>query len=134
MSKDNIVKTSFRVRYAETDAMGVVYHTNYIVWFEVGRGEYMRQRGGDYAEVEREGCFFAVSEVYCRYVAPARYGDLVTVRTWIEEVKSRGLTFVYEVVMAETGQTLVTGWTRHVCVDRQGRVRAIPEWLREKMQ
>jgi len=130
MGRHQIVETDLRVRYAETDAMGIVYHGHYIVWFEVGRGEYMRQQGGDYAEFEAQGYYLPVIELDARFLAPARYGDLVTVRTWVEEMRSRGVTFAYEVVMRETGQTLATGHTRHVCVDREGQVRRLPQKLR----
>ncbi len=134
MSERRVVEAEIRVRYAETDAMGVVYHANYIVWFEVGRGEYMRQIGGDYTEYEIQGLFLPVSEVHARFIAPARYGDLVRVRTWVEEVRSRGLTFAYEVVNVENGQTLARGWTKHVCVDGEGRVRTLPRELREMLK
>ena len=134
MSKDYAVETTLRVRYAETDAMGVVYHTNYIVWFEVGRGEYMRQQGSDYAHVEDQGYYLPVVEVQARYLAPARYADLVRVRTWVEEARSRQVTFAYEVVMAETGQLLATGRTKHVCVDKEGAIRTIPQEIREMLK
>jgi len=132
MAKDReVVETTVRVRYAETDAMGVVYHTNYLIWFEVGRGEYMRRRGGDYANFEAQGFYLPVSEVDVRFIAPARYGDLVTIRTWVEELRSRSLTLTYEAVMQETGQVLVTGHTRHICTDRRGLVKVIPREMRE---
>lgn len=131
MTKGRVVETTVRVRYAETDAMGVVYHTNYLIWFEVGRGEYMRQKGGDYADFEAQGFYLPVSEVDARFIAPARYGDLILIRTWTEELRSRSLTFTYEVVMQETGQVLVTGRTRHICTDREGRVKMIPKEIRE---
>jgi len=131
MSEKRIVETALRVRYAETDAMGIVYHANYIVWFEVGRGEYMRQMGGNYAEWEAQGIFLPVAEVWARFPAPTRYGDVVKVRTWVEEVRSRGVTFDYEV--AKDDQILTTGWTKHVCVDAEGRVRTLPPRLREML-
>ncbi len=136
MSRGHVIETTLRVRYAETDAMGIVYHTNYIVWFEVGRGEFMWQQGGDYAHFEDQGYYLPVIEVQARYLAPARYGDLVTVRTWVEETRSRQVTFAYEVVMAEaasaseTGQLLATGRTKHVCVDEEGTIRRIPQAMR----
>jgi acyl-CoA thioester hydrolase len=133
MSTDYIVEATLRVRYAETDAMGIVYHTNYIVWFEVGRGEYMRQQGGDYAHFEAQGYYLPVIEVQARYLAPARYGDLVTVRTRVEEVRSRQVTFAYEVVMAETGQLLATGQTKHVGVNEEGAIKTIPQEVREML-
>ena len=132
MAEDReVVETTVRVRYAETDAMGVVYHTNYLIWFEVGRGEYMRQKGGDYAAFEAQGFYLPVSEVDARFIAPARYGDLVTIRTWVEELRSRSLTLAYEAVMQETGQVLVTGYTRHICTDREGLIKVIPREMME---
>lgn len=130
MSRELIIETTLRVRYAETDAMGVVYHTNYIVWFEVGRGEYFWQQGMSYADWERQGIYFPVSEVRARFLAPARYGDLVIVRTWVQTMRSREATFPYEVLMGERGQRLVTGWTKHLCVNGEGQVIAIPSSLR----
>ncbi|MFQ6057545.1 MAG: acyl-CoA thioesterase [Anaerolineae bacterium] len=134
MDRHRIVETDLRVRYAETDTMGVVHHANYIIWFEVGRGEYMRQQGNDYAEFEAQGYYLPVTELDARFLAPARYDDLVTVRTWVQEARSRGVTFAYEVVMKETGQTLATGHTRHLCVDGEGRVRLLPQELRELLR
>ena len=123
-------ETSFRVRYAETDAAGITYHANYIVWFEVGRGDYLWQQGRSYAELEAEGYVLPVTEVSARYLAPCRYGDMVTVRTWAERLRSRQITFAYEIVDA-AGKTLCTGHTVHICTDREGRVRALPGWIRE---
>jgi acyl-CoA thioester hydrolase len=126
-----VSESQLRVRYAETDAMGVVYHTNYLVWFEVGRGDYMRQLGLDYASVEESGHFLAVSEAGARYIASARYSDLVAVRTWVDDVRSRTMTFRYEVRMTATDQLLVTGFTRHICVDRDGKVTSLPPAVRD---
>ncbi len=127
MDQTRIIETTLRVRYAETDAMGVVYHANYLVWFEAGRGDYFRALGNDYGQWERRGYLLPVSEAYARFEAPARYGDLVTVRTSVDQVRSRGLTLGYEVVHAESQQRLASGWTRHICVDREGKVRRLPE-------
>lgn len=126
-----VVETTLRVRYAETDAMGIVYHANYLVWFEVGRGEYFRQLGVSYEEVEERGCLFPLSEAYARYAAPARYGEMVLIRTRIKETRSRRVTFAYEVMSQATGEALATGWTKHLCVDRQGQVQRIPDFLRQ---
>ena len=138
MSDRRIVETTFPVRYAETDQMQIVHHANYIVWMEEGRSEFtrlccapgVRASGADYAEVERGGHLFAVTGVQVRYLASAHYGERVTVRTWIEELRSRTLTFGYEIVNTETGTLLVTGQSGHVCIDRQGRVTRIPEVIR----
>ena len=124
MSDKDVVETTLRVRYAETDAMGIVYHTNYIIWFEVGRGEYMRQRGrGYHNDFEAAGFYLPVVEVDARFVSPARYDDEVVIRTSVQELRSRSVTLYYEVVMKETGQLLVTGHTKHICTDREGRIR-----------
>lgn len=120
------VETSFHVRYAETDQMGVAHHSAYVVWMEEGRSAYMRAMGSDYAEIERSGYFFAVTELYVRYLAPAHYGERITVRTRLEDIRSRGLTFAYEVLLADTGRLLATGQSKHVCIDRAGRVTTIP--------
>ncbi len=130
LGQPKIIETSFRVRYAETDAAGITYHASYIVWFEVGRGEYMWQQGGNYAEMEAQGFSLPVTEVTARYLAPSRYSDIVTVRTWVEELKSRQVTFGYA-VLAEDGRTLCTGRSVHVCTDHDGRVRVFPAWVRE---
>ncbi len=127
MSDNRIIETTLRVRYAETDAMGVVYHANYLVWFEVGRGDYFRALHQDYGEWEKMGYLLPVSEAYARYQAPASFGDLITVRTWLKESRSRSLTLGYKVCHASSQRSLVTGWTKHICVDRQGNARRLPE-------
>jgi acyl-CoA thioester hydrolase len=129
-----VIETTFRVRYAETDASGVVYHSHYIVWFELGRGEWFWQQGRDYHhDVEERGFDWPVTELSARYIAPARYGDLVTVRTWLKQVRSREFTIAYEVLNAETRQKLCEGWTKHLNVDAHWRVVALPPDLRELM-
>jgi acyl-CoA thioester hydrolase len=91
----------------------------------------MRQSGADYAEMERGGYFFAVTGIEVRYLAPAHYGERVTVRTWVEELRSRQLVFGYEIVNAQNGTLLVTGKSELVCTDRQGQVTRIPEVWRK---
>jgi acyl-CoA thioester hydrolase len=127
MDPNLVVETRLRVRYAETDAMGVVYHANYLIWFEVGRGDYFRALGQDYGEWEQHGYLLPVSEAYARYHASARYGDPVLVRTWVKEIRSRSITLGYEACHAESGQRLTTGWTKHISVDREGHVVRLPE-------
>ncbi|GAB4513108.1 MAG: thioesterase family protein [Anaerolineae bacterium] len=126
---DLYVDTAFHVRYAETDAMGIVHHASYIVWFEEGRSAYMRACGLPYSEVERRGFYFTVAEVRARFLVPARYDDRVIVRTRLADLRSRGLTFAYEIRRAADDVLLVTGETRHICIDRTGAVRRIPEEL-----
>jgi acyl-CoA thioester hydrolase len=131
MTHRRTVETTFRVRYAETDQSGAVYNANYLVWFEVARGEFFWQRGGDYAQMfEARGLYLVISEAHLRYLAPARYGDRVTIRAWVSEIKSRGLTVEYLVANAETQAKLCEGWTRAVCIDRAGRATRLPDDLR----
>jgi acyl-CoA thioester hydrolase len=124
----------FRVRYAETDQMGVVYHTNYLVWCEVGRTDFIRARGMSYAAIERAGIGLAVSELSARFHGAARYDDLVRVRTTLAEVRSRGITFDYLITRAESGERLVSARTALVSIDKSGRLVALPPNVRELFQ
>lgn len=121
-----IAETSFHVRYVETDAMQIVHHTSYIVYFEEGRSAYARQRGGDYAAFEATGRYLAVAEMHARYVKPARYGQMLTIRCWISELKSRTVRFEYEILNTETHEVLVTGYSKHICINREGQVAILP--------
>ncbi|HXT15905.1 MAG TPA: thioesterase family protein [Gemmatimonadaceae bacterium] len=116
----------FRVRYAETDRMGVVYHANYLVWCEVGRTDFIRARGMSYADIERAGIGLAVSDLSARFHGAARYDDLIRVRTTLAEVRSRGITFDYLITRADSGERLVTARTALVSIDTQGRLVALP--------
>ena len=118
------------MRYAETDAQGIVHHAAYIVYFEEGRSEYIRQRGSSYAEFERSGYFLAVTEIQARYIKAAHYDDLLTVRCWVAKARSRSLKFEYEIIQTETGDKLLTGSTTHICLNREGEISRIPkQWL-----
>ena len=121
----------FRVRYAETDQMGVVYHANYLVWCEMGRTDFIRQLGVSYAELERNGVSLAVSELSARFHAAARYDDLIRVHTILADVRSRMIVFEYVVSNAETGQRLVSARTTLVSLDRSGRPISLPVAVRE---
>jgi acyl-CoA thioester hydrolase len=126
-----IAESTFYVRYAETDAMGVVHHGSYVVYFEEGRSSYARQRGSDYANFERTGYYLIVSELNVRYLKPAYYGQLLAVHCWIDELKSRGLTFSYEISRVEDNNIIVTGSTRHICITHDGQIARLPEeWRR----
>ncbi|MFB3814229.1 MAG: acyl-CoA thioesterase [Terriglobales bacterium] len=120
-------ETQLRVRYAETDQMGVVYHSNFIIWFEVGRVEALRQLGFAYKQMERDGCHLPVVEVRCRYKAPARYDDVITVRTTIRNVRSGMVHFHYEVLRQEDASLLAEGETVHFVIGDDGNKRALPE-------
>ena len=122
------VETRVRVRYAETDQMGVVYHANYIVWMEVGRVEFFRAHGLRYRDLEREGgVLLAVAEVQCRYRSPALYDDEVTIRTRMSEVNPRMLRLEYDLISVEDGRLLATGYTRHVFCGTDRKPRRLPE-------
>ncbi|MFV0388301.1 MAG: acyl-CoA thioesterase [Pyrinomonadaceae bacterium] len=122
---DNV---KIRVRYAETDQMGIVHHSNYYVWFEFGRSEFCRTRGFSYQEMEAEdGLMMVVAETNCRYVAPAKYDELITVRTRISDLRSRGLTFEYEIFREADDKRLAFGTTKHVITDSNKRVTRLPE-------
>jgi len=120
-------ETRLRVRYAETDQMGVVYYANYLIWMEVGRAELCRACGFEYSVMEREdGVCLAVAEANCRYKFPARYDEEVVVKSWIEEANGRMVTFAYEMRQAEGDRVLATGFTRHVFVDREMQRSRMP--------
>jgi acyl-CoA thioester hydrolase len=117
-----------RVRYAETDQMGVVYHANHFIWFEVGRVELLRQLGFSYRDMEQDdGCFIAVVDARCRYKAPARYDDEVIVRTHLKNVRDSLVQFGYELLRAGDGLLLAEGETTHIVTDSAMKVRTIPD-------
>ena len=123
--------TTVRVRYAETDQMGVVYHANYLIWFEVGRVELMRALGVEYKRMETEDdCHIVVTEVSCRYLASARYDEVLRVRTRIVDSRSRMIRFGYEVFRDSDSQLLATGETLHVICGSNGRPKQLPEKYR----
>lgn len=119
-----VVESKVSVRYAETDAQRVVYHANYLVWFEVGRTDYCEAAGYPYPRMEVDGVFIAVIEASARFRKPARYGDIVTVRTRFGGMRSRGCTFRYEVVLPD-GSVAAEGETHHVFIDANGRPRRV---------
>jgi acyl-CoA thioester hydrolase len=120
----------FRVRYAETDQMQVVYHSNYLVWCEIGRTEFIRALGTPYAELERRNVTLAVVEASLRFHAPARYDNLIRVSTTIAEVRSRTLTFDYLITNAETGERFVSATTKLASLTKDSRLTTIPDDLR----
>jgi acyl-CoA thioester hydrolase len=122
--------TELRVRYAETDRMGIVYYANYLVWCEVGRVEFMRALGGSYADLEAQGYGLAVAEARVRYLAPARFDDTVRIETILVGVRSRAVSFDYVVSNAETGVRLATAHTALVSIDSGGRPTALPPQFR----
>ena len=122
--------SELRVRYAETDQMGVVYHANYLVWCEIGRTDFIRELGTPYAQLERDGVKLAVSEAALRFRASARYDDTVRVYTHLQSVRSRSLTFAYRIRNAASGLLLVSATTELVSVSGAGQVVSLPQALR----
>jgi acyl-CoA thioester hydrolase len=120
----------FRVRYAETDQMGVVYHTNYLVWCEVGRTDFIRARGMSYADMERAGIGLAVSEITARFHAAARYDDVIRVRTTLTQARSRRVVFDYVITNADSGVRLVSASTALISIDPSGRPVSLPAGMR----
>ena len=125
------IDVRLRVRYAETDQMGIVYHANYLVWMEIGRVEYCRAAGIVYRDLERdEGILLTVVEASCRYSSPALYDEEVTIRTWVAEAHSRMVRFGYQMVEAEANRRLATGETKHIFCNRDRKPIKLPEKYR----
>lgn len=131
---DDVTTVDLRVRYAETDQMGVAYHTHYLVWCEVARTDHMRHRGVTYRELEEEGLRLAVVEAYLRYRAPARYDDLLSVRCWVRDLASRQVTFGYAIDRPADGSLLATAYTALMALDRAHRMSSIPGPVRARLK
>ncbi|MBK9153812.1 MAG: acyl-CoA thioesterase [Chloracidobacterium sp.] len=127
-------ETEIRVRYAETDKMGIVHHSNYLIWFEAGRSDLCRARGFSYKEMEEnDNALMVVAETYCRYKSPAFYEDILMIRTRVAEIRSRSIRFVYEIFRPSDGTLLAEGETLHLVTDQNKKVRQIPETYRERL-
>ena len=116
----------YRVRYGDTDKLGISYYANYFVWFEAARTEYFRALGLPYTECEKKGYFLPVVETSARYLAPSTYDDLLIIRTSVSEIKASSMRFEYEVRNKQTGKLLATGFSTHVFVDRGMRPARVP--------
>ena len=124
----SVNNTRIRVRYAETDQMGVVYHANHFIWFEVGRVELLRQLGFSYKEMEADdNCFIAVVDARCRYKLPAHYDDEIIVRTWLKNIRESVIHFGYELLRASDRTLLAEGETTHIVADSEMRKTTLPE-------
>lgn len=126
-------RTETRVTYAETDAMGIVYYAHYLRWFEIGRTEFMRSLGIAYKEMEAQGTFLPVSEVFCKYHGSARYDDVLIIETSVDFLKRASLQFAYRILRKADGTELVTGSTLHAFVDQEGKIVKVPPTLRAKL-
>jgi acyl-CoA thioester hydrolase len=126
----HVHETELRVRYVETDAAGIVHHAAFVAWLEVGRVEWLRAEGVEYLGLERAGYSLPVVELFLRYVAPARFDDLLRVRVALADARSRSVTFAYEVLTAsEPARQLANGHSKHICLF-EGRVAPMPAELR----
>jgi len=122
-----------RVTYAETDAMGVVYHANYLRWLEMGRTEFMRNLGISYKEMEDHGAHLPVSEVFCKYHASAKYDDLLTIETSVDFLRRASIQFAYRIFRKGEGTLLVSGTTLHAFTNREGKIIRVPVPLKKKL-
>ena len=121
-------ESRIRVRYAETDQMGVVYHANHFIWFEVGRVELLRQLGFSYKDMEQQdNCFIAVVDARCRYKSPARYDDEIIVKTWLKNIRESVIHFGYELRRVDDGSLIAEGETTHIVADAHMRKTVLPE-------
>ncbi|MGD0133457.1 MAG: thioesterase family protein [Bryobacteraceae bacterium] len=121
-------ETRFRVRYAETDQMGVVYYANYLIWMELGRAEYCRAAGFRYRDMEAgDGVLLAVVEAHCRYLHPARYDEEIAVKTWVAKANLRMVLFEYEIREAGSGRALASGATKHMFLGPDMRPVKLPK-------
>ena len=128
-------ETRLRVRYAETDQASVVYHSNYLVWFEVGRVELCRDYGFNYRDMETEAdAYLPVTELRVKYRIPAKYDDEILIRTKVIELRSRAIKFAYEVIRLIDGALLAEGETHHIVMNKEGRARAFPPRYAELMR
>ncbi len=126
MTEEN-VDIEVRVRYAETDKMGVAYYANYFIWFEIGRSEYCRRKGFSYADLEALGYILVVTDARCRYRGPARYDEAITVRTQLREINRRMVTFGYQLFRLGNQEILAEGETRHLSIGPDGRSKSLPK-------
>jgi acyl-CoA thioester hydrolase len=117
-----------RVRYQETDAMGVLHHANYFTYFEMGRTELLRANGAEYRQIEQDGTFMVIVRIGCTYKRPARYDDMLTLRTRTARVSAAKIEHEYELLRGD--ELLAEAHSTLACVDREGRVQRVPEWMR----
>ncbi len=127
-------ETTYRVIYGDTDNMGVAYHANYLRWFEIGRTELIRSWGVTYKEIEARGIFLPVSEAHCKFVTPARYDDVLIIQTTLDTTLRAGMKFDYEILDENSRETLALGYTKHACLNGEGRVVRPPRFLKKMIE
>jgi acyl-CoA thioester hydrolase len=117
-----VSETTVRVTYGDTDQMGFAYYANYLVWFEIGRTEFLREAGYTYKQLEERNIFLPVCSCSCEYKSPARYDDLLLIRTCVAKLTRASMTFAYEIYRRETNELLATGETKHAFINRDGKI------------
>jgi acyl-CoA thioester hydrolase len=130
---ETVAPLDIPVRFAETDAMGIVHHSNYVIWFEAGRIAWMDAVGMPYREVADGGNHFSVTGVQVEYRSPSRFGDTVRVSTRLTELRSRKVSFAYEIRAINDNRLLVSGGSQHICVDLEGRMAKIPTSVYQRL-
>ena len=128
-----IHKTKCRVIYGDTDKMGIAYHANYLRWFEIGRTELFRFFSLPYKEIEAKGILLPVSEVYCKFLFPAQYDDILSIETSFDKSFKGGMKFIYTIICENSRKTVTQGYTKHACLDLKGRVIRPPKFLTDIM-
>ena len=129
----DVVDCEIRVRYAETDKMGIAYYAEYLVWFEVGRSEYCRKRDFSYSDLEKLGYRLVVTDAQIRYRNAARYDDTLTVRTRLKVLNKRIITFGYQILRNDSEELLAEGETRHLCTDATGKPKSLPKEFLDRL-
>lgn len=137
MTGEDLLKkkvVEIRVSYADTDAMGIVYHSNYVRWFEIGRTELMRDMGIVYARLEQDGFYLPVTQLYCHYLAPARYDEIIQIETSISYFRRASIKFDYEIKDRSGENVLVEGYTVHAFTNRQGKIVRAPRTISDMIR
>jgi acyl-CoA thioester hydrolase len=124
-------RTTCRVIYGDTDNMGQAYYANYFRWFEMGRNELFRSMGLAYASVENQGLFLPVAETYCKYFQPAKYDDLLIIETSLDPRLKGAIKFDYQIFSEDAQTLLAQGYSKHACLNRDGKVVRPPEFIKE---
>ena len=133
MKEKKAVTILVRVLYSDVDQMKWANHGSYHRWFEIGRAEYMRKNGLPYRELEEMGYFMPVTELYCKFLKPIRYDDLLKITSWPSSVKKASMRFEYE-ILNEKDEIMAKGFTHHVCLDKEGRIVRMPKRLKEILE
>jgi len=132
--KKNSIEIEERVRYSETDQMGVAHNKSYLGWFEIGRTEYCRQKNIPYKDIEAKGYYLVVAEAFCRYMRPLRYDEKFLIRISLEDIKPKKIIFTYELLTWKEKKLIATGYTVHVVTDSKAKVCSLPDDILDKIR